>query len=130
MTLDKQHVWTLLRDLDDPDHMESPHGYDHAATRARFDKLARPLDQRFDCTYSADRDVQDASHHGTIIIPATATASRDHITVTVSNVGKLVAATLGNPGSYDHDETLARRHRPEPHRQRTRPLSAHWCSMD
>ncbi|MFJ9775540.1 hypothetical protein ACIRVF_30565 [Kitasatospora sp. NPDC101157] len=104
MPLDDQHIWALLRDLDDPDRMEFPPIYDHAPTRARFDQLAERLDRRFRCTCSVDRGVQDANHHGTIVIPASATASGDHITITVSNYGNLVAVTLGNPGSYDEEE--------------------------
>ncbi|MET9183129.1 hypothetical protein ABZX88_33710 [Kitasatospora aureofaciens] len=90
--------------LDDPDHMEFPQNYDHTATRARFDQLADRLDQRFRCTCTVDRGVQDANHHGTIVIPTSETASGDHITITVSNYGNLVAVTLGNPGSYDKEE--------------------------
>lgn len=104
MTLDDRSAWTLLRRLDDPDHMEFPRSCDHAAVRARFGQLAARLDQQFQCTCTVDRYVQDASHHGTITIPETATASGDHITVTVSNFGNLTAVTLGNPGSYDEDE--------------------------
>ncbi|MFG2907218.1 hypothetical protein ACGF13_19410 [Kitasatospora sp. NPDC048286] len=104
MPLDDQHIWALLRDLDDPDHMEFPQYYDHNATRARFDQLAARLDQRFRCTCSVDLGVQDGSHHGTIVIPTTATASGDHIAIRVSNFGNLVAVTLGNPGSYDEEE--------------------------
>jgi hypothetical protein len=62
------------------------------------------LDQRFHCTCTVDRNVQDASHHGTIIIPATATASAEHITITISNFGNLAAVTLGNPGTYSEEE--------------------------
>ncbi|MFD5433199.1 hypothetical protein ACFWJ4_13660 [Kitasatospora sp. NPDC127067] len=104
MPLDDQHIWTLLKNLDDPDHLEFPAGYNHVATRARFDQLADRLDQRFRCTCTVDRGVQDANHHGTIVIPASATASGDHIAITVSNYGNLVAVTLGNPGSYDEEE--------------------------
>ncbi|MFE0380004.1 hypothetical protein ACFW1M_31605 [Streptomyces inhibens] len=104
MPLDDQRSWALLRQLDDPDHMEFPRRYDHATTRATFDQLASRLDQRFDCTCLVDRHVQDASRHGTIVIPGAATDSADHITVAVSNFGNLTAVTLGNPGSYDMEE--------------------------
>ncbi|MFJ1709451.1 hypothetical protein [Kitasatospora sp. NPDC088346] len=104
MPLNDQHIWALLRGLDDPDHIEFPRNYDHTATRAQFDQLAATLDQRFRCTCSVDRGVQDASHHGTIVVPITATASGDHIAIRVSNFGNLVAVTLGNPGSYDEEE--------------------------
>ncbi|MEU1185783.1 hypothetical protein ABZ464_50895 [Streptomyces sp. NPDC005820] len=104
MPLDDRHILALLKDLDDPDHTEVPRHYDHAEARARFDKLAARLEQQFHCICSVDRGVQDASHHGTIVIPAAATASGDRITITVSNFGNLVAMTLGNPGSYAEDE--------------------------
>lgn len=102
--LDDRHVWDLLRQLDDPNHMEFPGGYHQAAARVRFDQLATRLDQRFQCTCSVDRGVQDASHHGTIVIPDTAAASGERITLTVSNFGNLTAVTLGTPGSYDEEE--------------------------
>ncbi|MFG2123904.1 hypothetical protein [Streptomyces sp. NPDC048710] len=84
--------------------MEFPRNYDHAAARARFDQLAAMLEQRFRCTCSVDRGAQDASHQGTIVIPTIATASGDHITITVSDFSNLVAVTLGNPGSYNEEE--------------------------
>ncbi|MER6015969.1 hypothetical protein [Streptomyces bluensis] len=104
MPLDDQSTWALLRQLDDPQHMEFPRGYDPGATRARFEQLAARLDARFQCTCTVDRQVQDASHHGTIVIPATAADSAEHITVTISNFGDLAVVTLGNPGSYNKEE--------------------------
>jgi len=104
MSLDNRRAWALLRKLDDPDHMEFPRGYDHTATRSRFDQLAARLDQNFQCTCTVDRGVQDASHHGTIVIPDAATASGERITVIISNFGNLATVTLGNPGSYDEEE--------------------------
>lgn len=107
MPLDDQRAWKLLRQLDDPDRLEVPRGYDHTATRARFVQLASRLDERFHCACTVDRNVEDASHHGTIVIPQSATGSAEHITVTVSNFGNLAVVTLGNPGSYDDDEERA-----------------------
>ncbi|WP_267246123.1 hypothetical protein [Streptomyces sp. PR69] len=104
MPLDDQPSWALLRELDDPDHLEFPRGYNHTASRARFNQLAHRLNLRFDCICTVDRGVQDASHHGTIVIPDAATVSVEHITVTVSNFGSLAAVSLGNPGSYDEEE--------------------------
>lgn len=106
MPLDDQRIRALLRELDDSDHLEFPRGYDHDAVRARFNQLAAGLGQRFQCACAVDRDVQDASHHGRIDIPAGATASRKHITVTVSNFGDLAAIALGNPGSYSEEEEI------------------------
>ena len=104
MPLDDQAAWALLRALDDPLDVEYPRDYNYAATRARFERLAALLDQRFDCTCDVDRHIQDASHHGVIVIPATATASIEHITITISNFGSLAVVSLGNPGSYDKEE--------------------------
>ncbi|MEU6227973.1 hypothetical protein [Streptomyces sp. NPDC047042] len=104
MPLEERRTWALLRQLDDPEHLEFPRGYDHAATRALFEQLASRLGRRFQCACSVDRGVEDASHHGTIVIPHGSTVSGEHITVTVSNFGNLAAVTLGTPGSYDEGE--------------------------
>ena len=104
MPLDDQQAWALLHQFEDPDRLEIPRGYDHTAARARFDQLADRLEHAFGCVCHVDRGVQDASHHGTIVIPEDATSSPDHITITVSNFGDLVAVTLGNPDCYDADE--------------------------
>ncbi len=107
MPLDEQQTWAMLRELDEPDHWETPHDFDSQTSRTRFELLAARLDQRFDCSCDVDRHVQDASHLGRIVIPASATSGPDHLTVTVSNFGGLVAVTLGNPGSYDEAEEQA-----------------------
>ncbi|MFD4370085.1 hypothetical protein [Streptomyces sp. NPDC058486] len=104
MPLDDQSTWALLRRLDDPQHMERPRGYDHDTTRARFERLAARLDARFECSCTVDREVQDASHHGTVVIPATATDSAEHITVTISNFGNLAVVIAGDFGSYNEVE--------------------------
>lgn len=105
MTADEQHLWALLRELDGAGDAEFPHSYDHAATRTRFNRLVAAIDDQFACTCTVERDVQEASYHGRITIPVAATASADFITVTVSNFGNLAVVTLGNPMSYDEEET-------------------------
>jgi hypothetical protein len=116
MPLDDQSTWTLLRELDDPDFLEHPRDYDHTAARARFDQLAAGLDRRFHCSCTVERHVQDASQHGVIVVPAAATASADHITITISNFGDLAAVTLGNPGTYDQQEEQTLFHSDDRHR--------------
>ncbi|MFJ4539725.1 hypothetical protein ACIP39_27725 [Streptomyces tibetensis] len=113
MPLDDQSTWALLRQLDDPQRMEFPHGYDHDITRARFEQLAARLDARFKCTCTVDRQVQDASRHGTVVIPATAADSAEHITVTISNFGNLAVVTLGNPGNSNVEEERDLFHAPD-----------------
>ncbi|MER7741308.1 hypothetical protein ABTX34_23770 [Streptomyces sp. NPDC096538] len=105
MTTDQQHLWTLLRKLDTSGDAEFPRNFDRSATRTRFDKLAADIDREFACTCTVERDVQEASYHGRITIPVAATASADFITVIVSNFGDLAIVTLGNPMSYDEEET-------------------------
>ncbi len=107
MPLDEQQTWALLRELDEPGQWEFPDDHDHAEARARFDRLVARLDRRFGCSCAADRQVQDASHLGTIIVPATATTAPAPLTVTISKFGRLAAVSLGNPGSYDEDEERA-----------------------
>ncbi|GAB2518580.1 hypothetical protein [Nocardiopsis aegyptia] len=104
MPIDDQRGWALLRQLDDPDHLEFPRGYDDVATGARFTRLVARLNRRFGCACAVDRVVEDAGYHGTIIIPAAATDSGRYITVTVSNFGNLAALTLGDTGGRGEDE--------------------------
>ncbi|MGH4034026.1 hypothetical protein ACQB60_34415 [Actinomycetota bacterium Odt1-20B] len=104
MTLDDQSARALLRQLDEPDRKCFPRAYDHAAVRARFDRLAGGLDRQYQAACTVDRHVQDGSHHGTIRIPATVTACGNNITVTVSNFGNLAAVTFDDPGRYDGGE--------------------------
>ncbi len=105
MTTDQEHLWTLLRELDASGDVEFPRGFNATAARARFNELAADIDREFACTCTVERDVQEASYHGRITIPTAATTSADFITVIVSNFGDLAVVTLGNPMSYDEEET-------------------------
>ncbi|RKS09376.1 hypothetical protein DFP74_5112 [Nocardiopsis sp. Huas11] len=107
MPIDDRRGRELLRRLDDPDHLEFPPDYDDAATGARFARLVTRLNDRFDCACGVDRCVEDASYHGTVIVPATATDCGRHITVTVSNFGDLAAVTLSHPGRQDGEKERA-----------------------
>ena len=104
-TADRQRLWALLRKLDASGDAEFPRNYNPTTTRTRFNKLVADVEGEFACTCVVERDVQDASHHGRITIPVAATASADFITVIVSNFGDLALVTLGNPMSYDEEET-------------------------
>jgi hypothetical protein len=96
-TLDEDQAWALLRALDDPEYLEVPRGYDHRATRERFDELAARLDETFGCRCGVDREIQDASRHGSIVVPAAALGGTAQVTVVVSNFGDLAVSTVGNP---------------------------------
>jgi hypothetical protein len=102
--IDCEQMWTLLRTLDDPDHLETPADFDLAATRARFEQLVTGLDTAFDCQSDADRSVQDASLHARVEVPGGATATGGPLVVCVSNFGSLATVSIENPGAYDAAE--------------------------
>jgi hypothetical protein len=96
-----QTDWSsLLRNLDDPAHLETPDGYDPDETTERFEQLVARLEAQFACQCQVDRYVQDASHHGEIIIPADHTSSGQHIHIRISHFGNLAVYSPGNLGSY------------------------------
>ncbi|MGW1012544.1 hypothetical protein ACWD4X_21230 [Streptomyces termitum] len=101
MTYSRAELIALLRRLDDPVFLEHPRGYDHAATRALFERLVARLDADFDTRCEADRGVQDASLHATAAVPAKAAAAGERITVSVSNFGSMAVVAAEWPGVYD-----------------------------
>lgn len=107
MTDGNSELWQLLHSLDDPNHLETPRGYDHRRERAGFDRLAQGLEAGFGCRFNIDRDVQDASLHGRIDVPAAATATGHRLVVSVSNFGGLAVLSVDNPGVWS-DADVAR----------------------
>lgn len=97
-------MWSLLRSLDDADHLEFPSDFDHPATRPLFDELVGRLDAAFDCRTDAVRHVEDAGLHARLSIPAAATETGDTLVVCVSNFGRLATVALSNPGAYSQEE--------------------------
>nr|AGS49731.1 hypothetical protein [uncultured bacterium esnapd14] len=104
MLTDDDQLWQLLRSLDDPHHLEFPANYHHRRERARFEQLAQRLDTDFGCQCDVDRHVQDASLHGRIDIPASATATGHPLVVLVSNFGGLAVLAVDNPGVWTDAE--------------------------
>ena len=104
MLRDDPQLSQLLHALDDPDNLELPAGYDHRRARARFQKLVQRLNAGFDCRTKADGDVQDASLHGRVDIPATATATGRTLVVSISNFGNLAVLSVDNPGVWTDAE--------------------------
>ncbi|GAB2589522.1 hypothetical protein [Microlunatus antarcticus] len=104
MRITGDEMWTVLRRLDDPDHLEWPADFDFAATRARFERLVSGLDAAFGCRCDADRSVQDASLHAQVAIPAGATVTGERLVVCVSNFGSLATVSVVNPGVFDEEE--------------------------
>lgn len=109
MGTDGEAMWSLLRSLDDPDHLEWPANFDFHQTRQRFDQLVHSLHAAFGCSCEADRNVEDASLHARVNIPESATKSGDRLVVCVSNFGGLATVSLTNPGAWSQaeSETLA-----------------------
>jgi hypothetical protein len=97
-------MWSLLRELDDLNHLEFPADYDHDRTRRLFDKLVRRLDAAFSCQSEADRNVEDASLHARVDIPASATVTGDRLVISVSNFGRLATVSVTNPGVWSQAE--------------------------
>lgn len=104
MITDKGELWSLLRSLDDPNHLEHPVGFDVVETRDRFDHLVDRLDAEFDCTCLADRHVEDASLHARVDVPAEATITGRPLVVCVSNFGDLAVVSISNPGAWSQAE--------------------------
>jgi hypothetical protein len=102
--LDNPKLSQLLYALDDPDNLEFPAHYDHRRTRARFEQLVQRLNADFDCQSRVDRDVQDASLHGRVDIPAAATATGRPLVVNISNFGNLAVLSVENPGVWTDAE--------------------------
>jgi hypothetical protein len=99
-----EQMWALLHELDDPDHLEMPAGFDFDASRERFERLVQGLDAAFDCRSEADRSVQDATLHARVVVPAESTVTGERLVVCVSNFGWLAVVSIENPGSYDAPE--------------------------
>ena len=104
MLLGDPQLSQLLHALDDPDNLEVPANYDHRRARARFEQLVQRLNAGFDCQTQVDRDVQDASLHGRVDIPATATATGRALVVNISNFGNLAVLSVDNPGVWTDAE--------------------------
>ncbi|MEX3106612.1 MULTISPECIES: hypothetical protein [unclassified Streptomyces] len=91
------HLRALLRELDDPDHLELPPGYDLPAARRRFAGLGAAMKERFGPSVIAGM-TQDASYYGEVTVPA----PDRPLWVLMSNFGPFVTAgtgrDLGVPG--------------------------------
>jgi hypothetical protein len=108
----------LLRSLDDPKHLEWPKGYRHHRVRARFEELVQRIDDSFDCRCDVDRNVQDASLHGRIDIPAAATRSGSPLVIGTSNFGDLALMAVDNFDVWSDADTAELLHPDDAHRIR------------
>ncbi|MET9059249.1 hypothetical protein [Streptomyces antibioticus] len=99
----KDHEATLLAllaELDDPERLERPRGYDRVATGALFGDLVTRLDRDFTTSCASERDTQDSSEYGRVTVPADATVCGTRIVVCVSKFGSLALICSDNPGAF------------------------------
>ena len=96
----------LLRDLDDPEHMERPFDFDLRTTEKRFAELVARLQRDFRTTCRVDAGVlvQDALYYGQAVVPAEATNSAADLFVRVSNFGSMAVYGIEAPGAYLGEE--------------------------
>ncbi|MFE2297687.1 hypothetical protein ACFXAW_05770 [Streptomyces sp. NPDC059445] len=100
MTEYEEDLVTLLHELDAPEFLERPRGYDRGATRALFDVLVARLEDDFAAPCARERDTQDSSEYGRITVPADATVCGTRIVVCVSKFGSLALVCADNPGAF------------------------------
>ncbi|GAA0798393.1 hypothetical protein [Spirilliplanes yamanashiensis] len=103
-------VRRLLHALDDPDNLEFPASHHHRRARHAFGRLAQRLDADLGGRCRVDRDVQDASLHGRIEVPASVAATGRQLVISVSNFGGLAVLSVDNPGVWTDAEAAALLH--------------------
>lgn len=84
----------LLRELDDPEHLELPRDHDLPAARERFELLAAALERRFGPSVTAGL-VQDASFHGYVSVRPPAAGIDRLLWVMMSDSGPFATAGTG-----------------------------------
>ena len=94
----------MLTSLDDPDHLETPADFNRDETRNRFRQLVDRLSTAFSCACEAEGNVEDASYHDRVEIPAAATATGTRLVIVVSNFGGLAVVAADNPGVWTQEE--------------------------
>lgn len=90
----------LLRELDDPEWLEWPRYYDRSGTARRFDELVARLQSDFGTRCTTERDTQDSSEYGRVVVPAEATLCGTRIVACVSKFGSLALVCADNPGAF------------------------------
>ncbi|MFF9486336.1 hypothetical protein [Streptomyces sp. NPDC014676] len=90
----------LLRELDDPEWLERPRGYERGEIGALFDVLVARLEGDFAAPCVSERDTQDSSEYGRVTVPADATGCGTRIVVCVSKSGSLALVCADNPGAF------------------------------
>ncbi|MEV7892229.1 hypothetical protein ACWD3I_31655 [Streptomyces sp. NPDC002817] len=84
--LPMDRIRALLREHDDPGHLEHPADFDRETSRNCFARLLSALEERFGPSCSGGRG-QDSSFYGVIEVPAAATGVDRDMGVAMSNFG-------------------------------------------
>jgi hypothetical protein len=90
----------LLRELDDPEWLEWPRSYDRTAAADRLVRLTARLEAAFAVSCVNERDAQDSSEYGRVVVPAHVTNCATRIVVCVSKFGSLAVICAENPGAF------------------------------
>lgn len=90
----------LLHRLDDAERVESPAGFNRQRAAAAFDHLTEQLHALFATQCETDRDIEDSTEYGRVVVPAEATACGTQLVVQVSKFSPLSMIAAENPGAY------------------------------
>ena len=90
----------LLRELDDPEWLEWPKSYDRRAAADRFIRLTALFETAFAVSCVNERDTQDSSEYGRVVVPAHVTGRATRIVACVSKFGSLALICAENPGAF------------------------------
>ncbi|MFI6417127.1 hypothetical protein ACIBG6_06850 [Streptomyces sp. NPDC050842] len=103
--LPTDEIRALLREYDDPEHLERPKNFDPVAAGKRFAPLVRALETRFGPACSSGL-TQDCSHYGGVTVPAEVTGLERPMWVLLSNFGGFVTAGTGGEGMPGSEQGL------------------------
>lgn len=103
--LPTDEIRALLREHDDPDHLERPPHFDLVTAGNRFAGLVRALEERFGPACSSGL-TQDTSHYGGITVPTEVTGLERPLWVLLSNFGGFVTAGTGGTGMPGSEQGL------------------------
>lgn len=90
----------LLHELDDPQWPEWPEHYDRKKAGSHLGDLVARLERDFSTRCTAERDTQDSSEYGRVIVPPEATSRGTRIVVCLSKFGQLALICAENPGAF------------------------------
>ncbi|MEV0035279.1 hypothetical protein [Streptomyces sp. NPDC050804] len=100
MTVSEEDLLALLRELDDPERLEWPRHYDRGANAVLLGRLVSRLEDDFAVRCTSERDTQESSEYGRVVVPAEATVCGTRIVVCVSKFGSLALICAENPGVF------------------------------